>query len=199
MGDSVEYRGRLFVFKGFGIRNKLYVALHKPRNYLCSNFDPDGRKLAISLVQPLFKERLFSMGRLDFKSSGLLLFTNDGQFANDIVHPRGAVEKEYLVESKRVIDEGLLVDFKRGIRIDGEMFRLKSYVMLSRNSARLVLTEGRNREIRKVFLSRNIFLKTLHRVRVGNVRLDDLKEGQIRIIPLATVNRLKSELLGNIK
>ena len=199
LGDRVECKGRVFIFKESRIESKLYIALHKPKNYLCSNFDPSGRKLAISLVQPLFKERLFSMGRLDFKSSGLLLFTNDGQFANNIVHPRNAVEKEYIIESKKDINEDLLIDFKRGIRIDGETFRLKSYVMLNKNSAKLVLTEGKNREIRKVFLSRNIFLKKIHRIRIGNIKLNDLKEGQIRVIPLIKVDKLKTELLRSVK
>ncbi|QMU98938.1 pseudouridine synthase [Borrelia sp. A-FGy1] len=199
LGDKVECKGRIFVFKKSKTDSKLYISLHKPKNYLCSNFDPSGRRLAISLVQPLFKERLFSIGRLDFKSSGLLIFTNDGQFANNIVHPRNEIEKEYVIESKKNINEDLLINFKRGIRIGGETFRLKSYVMLNENSAKLVLNEGKNREIRKVFLSRNIFLKKIHRIRIGNIKLNDLREGQIRIIPLIKIDKLKAELLRGVK
>ncbi|WP_375537731.1 pseudouridine synthase [Candidatus Borreliella tachyglossi] len=199
LGDSVKYKRHIFVFKESGLKNKVYIALNKPKNYLCANFDPSGRKLAISLVQPLFSERLFSIGRLDFKSSGLLLFTNDGQFANSIVHPRGEVEKEYIVEAKRDIDENLLINFKRGIKIDKEIFKLKSYTILSNNSVRLVLTEGKNREIRKVFLSRNIFLNKVHRIRIGNIKLDNLKEGHIGVVPLSRVNKLKLKLLRGAK
>ncbi|AHH10285.1 rRNA pseudouridine synthase [Borrelia coriaceae] len=196
LGDRVECRGQIFVFRDFKVESKIYVALHKPKNYLCSNFDPEGRKLAISLVQPLFKERLFSIGRLDFKTSGLLLFTNDGQFANSIVHPKSEVEKEYIVESKKAFNEDLLINFKHGIEIERELFKLKSYVMLGNHSVKLVLTEGKNREIRKVFLSKNIFLKKVHRIRIGNIKLDNLKEGQIKVLSLSKINRFKTRLLG---
>ncbi|WP_407637314.1 pseudouridine synthase [Borrelia persica] len=195
LGDRVEYKRQVFIFQNSKIGNKIYIALNKPANYLCSNFDPRGRKLAISLVQPLFKERLFSIGRLDFKSSGLLLFTNDGQFANSIVHPNSEIEKEYIIESKRVVSEDLLIKFKNGIKIDNEFFKLKSYVMLGNNAAKLILTEGKNREIRKVFLSKNIFLKKVHRIRIGNITLNNLQEGRIRVLPLVKVNKLKTQLL----
>ncbi|AHH08092.1 rRNA pseudouridine synthase [Borrelia anserina] len=194
--DRVEYKRQVFVFRDFKVKSKVYIALHKPKNYLCSNFDPEGRKLAVSLVQPLFKERLFSIGRLDFKSSGLLLFTNDGQFANSIIHPKSEVEKEYIVDAKKTITEDLLINFKHGIKIGREVFKLKSYVMLSDSSVKLILTEGKNREIRKVFLSNNIFLKRIHRIRIGNIKLDSLKEGQIRIVSLAKINRLKAQISG---
>ncbi|BCR21573.1 Ribosomal large subunit pseudouridine synthase B [Borrelia sp. HM] len=196
LGDKVRYRGQIFVCRDSKIKTNIYIALNKPKNYLCSNFDPNGRKLAISLVQPLFKERLFSVGRLDFKSSGLLLFTNDGQFANNILHPIKEVEKEYIVESKKAIDEDLLINFKRGIKIEREILKLKSYIMLGDNSLRLILTEGKNREIRRVFLSRNIYLKRIHRIRIGNIKLDDLKEGQIKVLSLAKINKFKSQFLG---
>ncbi|ATQ15050.2 Ribosomal large subunit pseudouridine synthase B [Borrelia miyamotoi] len=199
LGDRVKCKDQIFVFRRVSkIESKIYIALHKPKNYLCSNFDPNGRKLAISLVQPLFKERLFSVGRLDFKSSGLLLFTNDGWFANGILHPMREVEKEYIVESKKAINEDLLINFKRGVKIEREIFKLKSYVMLGDSSVRLVLTEGKNREIRKVFLSKNIFLKKIHRIRIGNIKLDNLKEGQIKVLSLAKINRLKAQLLGGV-
>ncbi|AEW68469.1 Hypothetical protein KK9_0129 [Borreliella garinii BgVir] len=193
-GDRIIYKKQIYVFKDFQSKNKIYLALNKPRNYLCSNFDVNGRKLAISLVQPLFKERIFSIGRLDFKSSGLLLFTNDGEFANDIIHPRRKVEREYIIESKKDIDENLLISFKSGIKVKKEFFKLKSYEILNKNSARLILDEGKNREIRKVFLSKNIFLKKIHRIRIGNINLDNLKEGQVKIIPLVKINRLKFRL-----
>ncbi|AHH06200.1 Ribosomal large subunit pseudouridine synthase B [Borrelia crocidurae DOU] len=196
LGDRVEYGKQVFVFQDSKVVNKIYIALNKPINYLCSNFDPMGRKLAISLVQPLFRERLFSIGRLDFKSSGLLLFTNDGRFANSIVHPKNEIEKEYIIESKRVVSEDLLVNFKNGIKVDNELFKLKSYVMLGNNTAKLILTEGKNREIRKVFLSKNIFLKKVHRVRIGNITLSNLKEGQIKVLSLAKINKLKTQFLG---
>ncbi|WP_424632251.1 pseudouridine synthase [Borreliella lusitaniae] len=194
LGDRIIYKKQIYVFKDFQSKSRIYLALNKPKNYLCSNFDINGRKLAISLVQPLFKERIFSIGRLDFKSSGLLLFTNDGQFANDIIHPRKKVEREYIIESKKDIDENLLISFKSGIKVEKDFFKLKFYEILNKNSARLILEEGKNREIRKVFLSKNIFLKRIHRIRIGNINLDSLKEGQVKIVPLVKINRLKSML-----
>ncbi len=104
------------------------------------------------------------------------------------------VEREYIIESKKDIDENLLISFKSGIKVKKEFFKLKSYEILNKNSARLILDEGKNREIRKVFLSKNIFLKKIHRIRIGNINLDSLKEGQVKIVPLSKINSLKSRL-----
>lgn len=160
----------------------VYYVLHKPSKYLCSSTDEDGkhRPLALDLIQPFVKERLFSVGRLDYMTSGLLLLTNDGDWARYLAHPSSSVEKEYLVQTKKEVPPALLDSFKQGIRIQGEKFQCKDYSVTGPHSVRLVLAEGKNREIRKVFQSQNITVRRVHRLRLGPVTLRGLEAGRFR-------------------
>jgi 23S rRNA pseudouridine2605 synthase len=160
--------------------SRVYIALHKPKGYICSNADPEKRPLAQSLFNRAIKERLFHVGRLDFLSSGLILYTNDGEFSKIVTHPRTAVEKEYLVETGRPIDEDFLRQYVRGMRVGDITYRCKSYIYKGPHSALITLTEGKNRELRNVFASRNIRLKRVHRVRIGPVTLRGIAAGHFR-------------------
>ncbi len=164
-------------------QRSVYVALNKPRRYLCSASDPEGRPLAGQLLEPHFTERLFSVGRLDFLSSGLIFYTNDGEFAKAVSHPSQSVEKEYHVDAQKPIDEELLREYREGIRIEGETYRLMNYQFKTPRSVRLTLVEGKNREIRRVFAHWRLGVKKIHRIRIGIVELKGLPPGQYR--PLA--------------
>lgn len=170
----------------------VYVALNKPRRYLCSAHDPEGRPLAVSLLEPHFEERLFSVGRLDFLSSGLILFTNDGEFARAVSHPSGQVEKEYRVDAQKPIPEELLEQYKAGIVIDGERYRLESYRYKTPRSVRLTLVEGKNREIRRVFAHWRIGVRKIHRIRIGIVHLKGIPSGQYRPLTQKEIDWLTS-------
>lgn len=161
-------------------RRSIYVALNKPRRYICSAHDPEDRPLAGSLLEPYFTERLFSVGRLDFLSSGLIFYTNDGEFARAVTHPSAEVEKEYRVDAQKPIPEELLKEYQEGIVVEGERYRLHSYRYKTPRSVRIVLTEGKNREIRRVFASRKIGIRRLHRTRIGIVTLGELPSAQYR-------------------
>jgi 23S rRNA pseudouridine2605 synthase len=160
----------------------VYIALNKPQRYLCSNSDPQGRPLVVSFLKPSVSERVFHVGRLDYLSSGLIFFTNDGEFARKMTHPSSRIEKEYLVETKDAIKESSLEEFQRGVWIEGEKYRIASYVLLSPQKVRLVLTEGKNREIRNFFIDKRIKVKRIHRIRIGGVRLGKLEPGQWRYL-----------------
>ncbi len=175
-GDAVTVDGKKVKLAG----GKLYIALHKPRGYLCANSDPQGRPLASQLFAPALPGRLFHVGRLDFLSSGLILYTNDGAFAKIVTHPSSGIEKEYLVEAARPIEEELLKQYQKGIQVGEERYRCKSYVQRGSRSALITLTAGKNREIRTVFASRNIRLKRVHRVRIGPVHLKGLAPAHFR-------------------
>ena len=161
-------------------REMVYVALNKPKRYLCTASDPEGRPLALDLLSPHFSQRLFSIGRLDFMSSGLILYTNDGEFARAVAHPSSGIEKEYRVDTKRPIPQELLDAYVDGITIEGERFQVREYRYKNPRSVRLVLIEGKNREIRKVFAHYHIGVKRIHRVRIGIVRLKGIPSGQYR-------------------
>ncbi len=157
-----------------------YLALHKPPEYLCSSSDPQGRRLALELLPPEIGERLYNVGRLDYRSSGLILFTNDGDFAAAVSHPSAEIEKEYLVESTVPIPDRMLEEFGAGVEIEGVLYRCRRIERLGRKSVRVVLIEGKNREIRRVFSHFHLHPRLLHRLRVGSILLGDLPEGKSR-------------------
>jgi len=178
-----------------------YIALNKPPKYLCSNYDPEGRPLAVDLISPHFAERLYNVGRLDFMSEGLILYTNDGNFALKAGHPSSDIEKEYLVEPANSQGvslpqgggnrEGLherrreelrayLESAKSGVRIEGESYTIRSYRIREDGRITVTLTEGKNREIRRLFAHFDQPLHRLIRIRIGPVHLDELPQGRYR-------------------
>ncbi|MFP4011017.1 MAG: pseudouridine synthase [Spirochaetaceae bacterium] len=161
-------------------RQKYYVALNKPPRVLCSNHDPAGRPLAIDYVRGYIPVRMFTVGRLDFLSEGLIFLTNDGEFADAVMHPSAGVEKEYVVETKQPVPRELLEEYKAGIRLEGTVYRLKDFQYRNARKVHVILMEGKNREIREVFTSRRIKLKRLKRVRIGSVQLGNLNSGAHR-------------------
>jgi 23S rRNA pseudouridine2605 synthase len=190
--DSVLYRGKPV----FPTRRNFYIALHKPVRYICSHRDREGRPLAEDLLKGHFPVRLFNVGRLDYLSSGLILFTNDGEFARIVTHPSLEIEKEYVVECADKLNPELLDQFSSGIRVEGEMYRIKEYRLVSPVKVRLILSEGKNREIRKLFNHVNIKIKRLHRVRIGNIHLGTLATGAYRKLSPREISWLLSKGKG---
>ena len=194
-GDDVRVDGRRLELE----RRLVYVALNKPRRYLCSARDPEGRPLAGSLLEADFPERLFSVGRLDFLSSGLILYTNDGEFAKLVGHPSGRVEKEYRVDTQKPVPEELLKQYQEGIRIEGEIYRLHKYRYKTPRSIVLILLEGKNREIRRVFAHWRIGVRKLHRVRIGIVQLKAIPSGQYRPLTQKEIDWFRSNVARTVK
>jgi 23S rRNA pseudouridine2605 synthase len=157
-----------------------YLALHKPPGYICSSSDPQGRPLALELLPAGIRERLYSVGRLDLRSSGLILFTNDGDFAARVSHPSAGLEKEYLVEASGPIPDSVIAAFTGGLVVEGERYQAGEIERTGQRSLRICLVEGKNREIRRVFSYFHLHPRTLHRVRIGPVKLGTLAEGVSR-------------------
>lgn len=174
--DNVTVNGKQILPE----RHFRYLALNKPPGYICANSDPQRRPLALDLVQPHFRERLYHVGRLDLMSSGLIFFTNDGEFARKITHPSCGIEKEYIVTTRQPFTVDILEAFKRGVVADGTRYQVKDYHRISSRKARLCLEEGKNREIRNMFRHANIQVKRIHRVRIGPVVLGDVPRGAYR-------------------
>ena len=156
-----------------------YLVLNKPPLYLSSSYDPQGRPLALDLLPPL-DERLYNVGRLDYRSSGLIIFTNDGNFAAKAGHPRTEIEKEYLVDSTVPIPDKVVDEFARGLFIEGVLYRAREIERTGKKSLRVVLVEGKNREIRRIFSFFHLHPEKLQRVRIGPLTIGDLKEGESR-------------------
>ena len=176
--ETVQFNGHIL----HPLKKKVYIALNKPKGYICSNYDPKDRPLAIDLVKNAYSGRIFNVGRLDFLTSGIILFTNDGDFAEKATHPSFEIEKEYLIETKQPISESLLKQFKKGIIIEGTLYKIKSYILKNPFKANIILNEGKNREIRIFFDFSKINLTKIHRIRIGQIKMKGLKHGEYRFL-----------------
>jgi 23S rRNA pseudouridine2605 synthase len=181
-GKPVQPENRLF-----------YLALNKPAGYICTSNDPQGRPLALDLLPSEITERLYNVGRLDFLSCGLIFFTNDGNFANRLGHPSCGLEKEYLVEATGVIADTVIEAFNAGITVEGVHYKAKTVERTGRKTMRVVLVEGKNREIRRVFSHFRLHPALLRRVRIGPVLLGDLQEGKSRPLKKGEIDKLLGE------
>lgn len=159
---------------------KRYILLNKPEGYVCSLADEKDRPIAASLLEDTYTERLYNIGRLDMLSGGAILFTNDGDFSAKVEHPSSEIEKEYEVITVFEYPDEILQKFLRGVRIEGVFYKALSAERISKNKMRIVLIEGKNREIRRVLKFFNIKIKKLTRVRIGCVHLSDLPSGKHR-------------------
>lgn len=170
-----------------------WFALHKPRGYMSTRSDPEGRRTLYDLVPPPMR-RLFYVGRLDFDSEGLVLLTNDGDTAHRLLHPRYGIDREYDVELKEQVDDTALEQLRRGVQLDDGRARARS--VRRRGGQRVVLTlqEGRKREVRRMFAELGHDVKRLRRVRYGPIRLGDLQPGEWRALDdreLAALRRVR--------
>ncbi|HHY87108.1 MAG TPA: rRNA pseudouridine synthase [Verrucomicrobia bacterium] len=177
------------------VRRKLYVALNKPAGCVCSRKDELGRPTIYELL-PREWSNLYSVGRLDYDTEGLLFLTNDGEFALRLTHPRYGVRKKYIATvegrvTQDVLDRVQRGVFDRGERLKAEQARLLSS-SLARSTVELVLTEGKNREVRRLFELQGFAVKRLRRVQIGRIKLGELKAGRWRTL---TEPEIKS-LLG---
>ena len=159
---------------------KRYILLNKPEGYVCSLADEKDRPIAASLLKDTYTERLYNIGRLDMLSGGAILFTNDGDFSAKVEHPSSEIEKEYEVITVFEYPDEVIQKFLRGVRIEGVFYKALSAERIAKNKMRIVLIEGKNREIRRVLKFFNIKIKKLTRVRIGCVRLSDLPSGKHR-------------------
>lgn len=172
---------------------KCYVLLNKPAGFVCSSSDEKGRQVAVDLLKDNYCERLYNVGRLDMYSKGMIIFTNDGDFAAKLSHPSSQIEKEYIVETSQDIPDDLPAKLEHGVRVEGVFYKPVSVQKLKDRKLKIILIEGKNREIRRMLESQNIGTKSLVRVRIGNVLLGQLRPGEHRDLTSAEVKGLLKE------
>lgn len=164
---------------------RLYIALHKPAGYISTLHDPQGRKTVKDLF-PSLAERVFPIGRLDYASEGLLLMTNDGDFAFRVGHPKFRITKHYLVKISGKISDEALKRLQTGIALEDGDFRALEARHIATNPKSmwllLVINEGRNRIIRRALAVLDVEVKRLIRVAIGAVVLDGIKAGEHRFL-----------------
>ncbi len=165
--------------KPLKIQKKRYIALYKPRGYLTTLHDPFGRKTIKELIENI-EERVFPVGRLDEDSEGLLLLTNDGEWANRIAHPRYEVEKEYIVILSQPLEPEQERAVLKGVEIDGRKVDVRKFRKIGKKKYLIVIHEGRKRIIRRLFQQLGNEVVRLIRTRIGHIKLKGLRPGQWR-------------------
>lgn len=177
-GDVVKVKGKVVKPE-----SKVYLMLHKPTNYLCTNSDEKDRDTVFDLLPAFKKSKLFTVGRLDKDSSGLLLVTNDGDWAQKLSHPSFEIKKEYQVTINKPLDPVDYGQIIRGVRLNDGMVRLDKVVLQkSKVHLKIVLHSGRNRVIRRIFEHLGYKVKELKRIKFGNYHLEKLPVGCYRQI-----------------
>jgi len=188
--DHIKIDGKRL--KGFEPR--VTLLLNKPRGYLSTVKDPEGRPTVMDLLKRR-KWRVYPVGRLDFDAEGLLLLTNDGDIAHLLSHPRFSIPRTYWVKVKGVPDEQRLTQLKRGVKLeDGKASVVSSAILRQgeKNSwVQVVVTEGRNRLVKRIFSAIGHPVLKLKRVGFGPIRLGNLPIGQFRYLTPVEVEDLK--------
>jgi 23S rRNA pseudouridine2605 synthase len=178
----------------------VYFAVNKPIGVVCTSRDPAGRPRVTDLLPPNVP-RSFCVGRLDMSSEGLILVTNDGELANGLTHPRHGVEKVYQVQVAGQVEREALAKLERGVHLAEGVAQVKHVRIKSRrkNSTLLemVLDEGRNREIRRLFAKLGHKVLELRRIAVGPVRLGDLPPGAVRVLDRREVAALQRAVVNS--
>ena len=203
LGDRVEPEDRIAV-DGRKIRPdrkkkpRCRVLLYnKPENEVCTRSDPQGRPTVFDRLPPLRNSRWVSVGRLDLNSSGLLLFTNDGELAHRLMHPSSGIDREYAVRVLGEVTDEMLRRMRAGVEVDGHLCRFSDIRFFGGEGANqwyhVVLMEGRNREVRKIWQSQGVKVSRLKRVRFGSVFIpSSVSAGRFHELKQAEIDELRN-------
>lgn len=176
--DKVEVDGALVKLPA----QFVYLKMNKPKGYACTASDERGRKTIFDLIEN--DVRLFNVGRLDYDTEGLIILTNDGEFANLVTHPKYHFEKEYIVTAEGEVKEGDLAVLRKGVVVDGERMPTARVKLLSFDGkwskVSVVIDEGQNHQVRRMFEAIGKDIKLLKRIRIGEVRLGGLYRGKTK-------------------
>ncbi|MBA3881754.1 MAG: rRNA pseudouridine synthase [Chthoniobacterales bacterium] len=172
-------------------QQQLHIVLNKPAGFVSTRSDPNARDTIFDLLPPHLP-RLFNVGRLDAQSEGLLVLTNDGDLAQRLTHPRYKVDKEYEVLLDHPWDAELAPKLLRGVMLDGQRARLERITAVKPTLMRVILRQGINRQVRRMFYEIGYEVKRLARTRIGNLRLHDLPRGHWRPLTRAELKSLDS-------
>ena len=186
--DRITYKG-----KSIKLEKKFYIMVNKPKGYICTNSDEKGRRRTIDIVKDI-PARLYTVGRLDWDVEGLIILTNDGDFAYKLTHPKHHVPKTYIVKIKGSIESKHVAKIFSGIYVDGKRTQpakaeiLKTSRQISH--VRLTLFEGKKREIKRMFFQLGYRVYHIKRISVNGLKLGSLQSGRYRILRDYEIKRL---------
>ena len=195
LGTKVSKDDKVIVDSKLIKREKnIYLLLNKPKDYITTNKDTHNRKIVFDLIKGV-NERLFSVGRLDRKTTGLLLLTNDGNIAKKLTHPSHKIKKIYSVELEKNISEREIKQIRKGVTIEGEIIKVDNIKRLEKNNeVGVEIHIGKNRIVRKIFESIEHKISKLDRVMIGPLTKKDLPRGKWRSLKENEIRNLKSFL-----
>ncbi|MBB72477.1 MAG: 23S rRNA pseudouridine(2605) synthase RluB [Legionellales bacterium] len=201
--DQIRVDGRLIRTKPHERQRTRVIIYNKPEGEICSRDDPEGRPTVFECLPNIRAGRWISIGRLDINTNGLLLFTNDGELANLLMHPSSEIEREYAVRVLGEVDKKILTSLRTGVKLDDGMAAFDEVSERGGEGANqwyhVVLKEGRQREVRRLWESQGVKVSRLIRVRFGNIELPrELRRGRWEELSVPDVNRLKS-LVGLVE
>ena len=190
--DRVTVDGRAVKAK-----KKMYLAVHKPPGYICSRTDPEQRRTVDDLFPKEWAGILHSVGRLDFKSEGLIFYTNDGDFSLKMTHPRYGVRKKYMVTLKGEVTQEHIRTLQKGVYQEDEVLRAVQGRILKANGSHslveLTLAEGKNREVRRMFEVLGLEVERLVRTQIGPIKLGQLPKGKWRTLTEGEIKSLMNQ------
>lgn len=185
LGDKIDPKKDVVKVYGKIVRpatEKLYIALYKPSGYVVSKKDPQGRKTVFSLLPPDWRNKVWNVGRLDFDTEGLLILTNDGDLTQQLAHPKYEHEKEYEVTTSVEPTESQLEKLRRGVQIATGLTS-PAKVKIKNGKIRIIIHEGKKRQIRRMLAAVGLDVQKLKRVRINNLWLpNDLNPGQYQLV-----------------
>lgn len=184
--DEVVVDGKTLLLK-----EKFYYKLNKPIGFISSNYDPHNEKDLNDLFD--IGERFFCAGRLDKDSHGLMLLTNDGIVVNKLIHPKNIINKTYIVRVNEALSENDLEKFKKPIKLsENEITSISSIIYLGKNTYEVIIHQGFNRQIRRMFEHFDVRVLDLKRIKIGKIFLGELKEGTFTKLNDKEISYLKS-------
>ncbi len=187
--DSVTVNGKLVNV----VKKYEYYIMNKPKGYVCTVKDDKDRKTVMDLL-PQKMKRLFPVGRLDYDTEGLLILTNDGDLTFKLTHPKNEVPKTYLVKTEKPVSEEDLSKLRSGVIIDGIKTKKCNVRLIETNKTgsklHITITEGRNRQVRKMFEAVNNNVDFLKRIKIGDLTLTGLNRGEVRQLSAREIDYL---------
>ena len=196
--DKITVNGKLLQVN----ERRLYILLNKPAGYMTTLDDPEGRPLVTELLKEKISERVYPVGRLDYNTEGLLLLTNDGEWANRLMHPRHEIDKEYHVRVRGKAHNSQLNQLAAGVMIDGKPTAPATVTVIKEGEQNdwlsITIHEGRNRQIRRMCEAVSLSVVRLKRVRYGSLALGDLRSGEFRFLTEAEARQLGAVLQTSV-